>query len=214
MKYSVIIVDDHEVVRFGLRTLLQSEFHIVAEASDGLEALRAIEQFKPDVLTLDISLPGLSGLEVARETARVSPRTRALMVSMHTNESYVAQALRNGAFGYIRKNAKSEELLEALRGVATGKRYIDSAISQSVIVAHMNERESEDFDPLESLSPRERQILQLTAEGRSAAAIGERLFISPRTVETHRASIMRKLGLHTHTDVILFAIRHGLVSVV
>jgi DNA-binding NarL/FixJ family response regulator len=214
MKYSVIIVDDHEVVRFGLRTLLQSEFHVVAEASDGLEALRAIERFKPDVLTLDISLPGLSGLEVARETARVSPGTRALMVSMHTNESYVAQALRNGAFGYIRKDAKSEELLAAVRGVATGKRYIDSAISQSAIVAHITERDSEGFDPLECLSSRERQILQLTAEGHSAAAIGERLFISPRTVETHRASIMRKLGLHTHTDLILFAIRHGLVSVV
>jgi DNA-binding NarL/FixJ family response regulator len=214
MKYSVIIVDDHEVVRFGLRTLLQSEFQVVAEASDGLEALRAIERFRPDVLTLDISLPGLSGLEVARETARVSPGTRALMVSMHTNESYVAQALRNGAFGYIRKNAKSEELLEAVRGVAMGKRYIDSAISQPAIVAHINERESDGFDPLESLSSRERQILQLTAEGHSAAAIGERLFISPRTVETHRGSIMRKLGLHTHTDLILFAIRHGLVSVV
>jgi DNA-binding NarL/FixJ family response regulator len=214
MKHSVIIVDDHEVVRFGLRMLLQSEFHVVAEASDGLDALRAIELFKPDVLTLDISLPGLSGLEVARETARLSPRTRALMVSMHMNESYVAQALRNGAFGYIRKNAKSEELLAAVRGVATGKRYIDSAISQSAIVAHMTDHESEEFDPLESLSPRERQILQLTAEGHSAAAIGERLFISPRTVETHRASIMRKLGLHTHTDLILFAIRHGLVSVV
>jgi DNA-binding NarL/FixJ family response regulator len=212
---SVILCDGHELVRFGMRALLRSapEYRIVAEAGDGISALAVIEQHKPDVVILDISLPGLSGLDVTRETCRVSPRTRIMIVSMHTADIYVAQAFHNGASGYVRKDAPSAEVLDALREVAAGGRYLDSTLSDTVLGFFNDGRTEAELDPQHSLSMRERQVLHLTAEGLSAQAIADRLCISPRTVESHRANIMRKLGLKTHTDLVLFAVRHGIVSV-
>lgn len=215
MTRSVIFCDDHELVRFGMRALLRSalEYRVVAEAADGISALALIEQHKPDVLILDISLPALSGLDVARETRRVSPRTRILIISMHTAEVYIAQAFRNGASGYVRKDAPSSQFLDALREVASGRRYLDSTLSDAVIESFLDGPKEAVLDPQQTLSMRERQILHLTAEGLSAQTIADRLCISPRTVESHRANIMRKLGLKTHTDLVLFAVRHGIVSV-
>ncbi|MFP5245965.1 MAG: response regulator [Thermoanaerobaculia bacterium] len=214
LTHSVIVVDDHEVVRKGLRTLLRNEpaFRVITEAADGVEAVRSVEQHKPDVLLLDLSLPALGGLEVMRQALRVSPHTRVLVLSMHASESYIAQALRNGAAGDVRKDAPSEDVLDALREVVAGRRYLPQNVSPALIDSYLANVESSGFDALETLSARERQILQLTAEGHSATEIGERLFISPRTVETHRANVMRKLHLRTHSDLVLFAVRNQIIA--
>lgn len=210
---SVVIADDHEVVRQGLRLLLTKEqdFRVVAEAADGVEALRAVEQHRPDLLVLDIGLPGVSGLEVTRETSRRSPRTRVLILSMHASETYVAEALRNGASGYVLKSSRSAEVLEAARHVSEGRRYLAAAVSQPAIDAYLDKIESGPVEPYETLTARERQVLQLTAEGGTAAEVAKQLFISARTVETHRQNLMRKLRLRTHTDLVLFALRRGLL---
>jgi DNA-binding NarL/FixJ family response regulator len=212
---SVVIADDHEVVRQGIRALLNTDphFRIAGEARDGVEAVRVVERTKPDILLLDIVMPGLSGIEVIREALRVSANTRILVLSMHADESYVVQAFRNGASGYILKDARSQELLEAVRLVAGGQRYLSPPLSQRAIDAYLEKVESEGFDTYETLTPREREILHLAAEGFTNSDIGERLFISPRTVETHRAHLMRKLSLRTHTDLVLFAVRRGILRI-
>jgi two-component system response regulator NreC len=212
---SVVIADDHEVVRQGIRALLNTDprFRIAGEARDGVEAVRVVERTKPDILLLDIVMPGLSGIEVIREALKVSSNTRILVLSMHADESYVVQAFRNGASGYILKDARSQELLEAVRLVAAGQRYLSPPLSQRAIDAYLEKVESEGFDPYDTLTPREREILQLAAEGFTNSEIGERLFISPRTVETHRAHLMRKLSLRSHTDLVLFAVRRGILRV-
>jgi two-component system response regulator NreC len=212
---SVIIADDHEVVRQGVRALLRSDagIRIVAEAADGGEAVRMVERHRPDVLILDVALPVMNGLEVVRETTRLCPRTRTVMLSMHASESYVADALRNGAVGYVLKDSPSTELLEAIREVKAGRRYLSPPLSQRAIDAYMEKIESAALDPFDTLTPRERQILQLAASGKTNQEIAEQLFISARTVESHRANLMRKLGLRTHTDLVLFAVRHRLLDV-
>lgn len=212
---SVVIADDHEVVRQGIRALLNTDphFRIAGEARDGVEAVRLVERTKPDILLLDIVMPGLNGIEVIREALKVSSNTRILVLSMHSDESYVVQAFRNGASGYILKDARSQELLEAVRLVAAGQRYLSPPLSQRAIDAYLEKVESEGFDPYDTLTPREREILQLAAEGFTNSDIGERLFISPRTVETHRAHLMRKLSLRSHTDLVLFAVRRGILRV-
>jgi two-component system, NarL family, response regulator NreC len=212
---TIIIADDHEVVRQGLRSLLSSErdLRIVAEASDGQETLRAVEKHCPDLLVLDIAMPLLNGIEVTRQAKRASPRTRTLILSMHSDESHVAEALRSGADGYVLKDARSVELLEAIRHVLAGRRYLSPPLSQRAIDAYIETITSGGLDPYDTLTSRERQILQLAAEGLTNLEIGARLFISSRTVETHRANLMKKLGLRTHTELILFAVKRGLLNV-
>ncbi len=209
----IFLADDHPIVRNGIRTILESEssFQIIGESGDGLQTVRLIEQLHPDVLVTDMMMPGLSGLEVIRQVSQMTPVTRTLLISMHGEESYVLEALRNGATGYILKNAPAPELLQAVRDVAAGKRFLSAALSERVIENLIKQSAEVSQDAYDLLTTREREVLMLTAEGLNNTEIAERLSLSPRTVETHRNSFMRKLGLHTQTDVIRYAIKRGLV---
>ncbi len=209
----ILLADDHHVVRQGLRALLQSEphFELVGEAGDGLEAVRLAERLKPDVLITDVMMPGLNGLEVARQVSKSLPRTRIIILSMYTNDAYVFEALKNGALGYVLKDSQAADLIQAVREVAAGRRYLSPPLSERALELYMRQVESVPEDPYELLTDREREVLQLVAEGRTSAEIAERLFISPRTAEGHRANLMRKLNLQTQADLIRFAVKRGIV---
>lgn len=210
---SVFLADDHPVVRQGLRTLLAGEpdLQVVGEESDGLRVAALVERLAPDVLLLDVSMPGKNGLEVTREVAQRSPRTRVLILSMHANEEYVLEALRAGAAGYVLKDSAPEEILRAVRDVAAGRRHLGPPFSDRAVEAYAERTQPEALDPFRSLTDREREVLQMAAEGHGNAEIGRRLFISPRTVEVHRANLMRKLGLANQTDLVRFALRRGIL---
>jgi DNA-binding NarL/FixJ family response regulator len=211
---SIVLVDDHKVVRQGLRALLEEErdFKIVGEAGDGLEALRLVETTRPDILVVDLMIPGLTGLEVARRAERASSRTRVIILSMHSNEAYVLEALKNGASGYVLKDSSAEDLVRAVREVIGGRRYLSPPLSERAIEMYVQEKiQSGVLDPYETLTNREREVLQLSAEGLTSGDIAERLSISPRTVETHRANMMRKLDLHSQTELIRYALRKGII---
>jgi len=182
----------------------------VGEAADGLEAVRLAERVQPDVLVLDLMLPGLAGTDVARQVARRSPRTRTVILSMHSNEAYVLEALRAGASGYVVKEASFEELLRAIREAAAGRRYLSPPLSETALGEHARRASGPVPDPYETLTAREREVLQLTAEGLTGAAIARRLHISPRTVESHRANIIRKVGVKNQKELIRYAVQRGL----
>lgn len=210
---TVVLADDHEIVRRGVRSLLEADgnYRILAEAADGLAAIQAVEKHKPNLLFVDLSLPRLHGIEVLRQTRTVSPHTRVLVLSMHNDEPYVIEALRAGAAAYILKGSESAEIARALAEVTAGRRYLSAELSEWAINA-LTTKSADQNDPLATLSPREREVLQLAAEGMGNPEIAEKLFISPRTAETHRANLMRKLGLQTTTDLVRFAIRKGLIQ--
>ena len=211
---TVILADDHAIVRHGLRALLETEpgLSLIGEADDGLAAVRLVEQLKPDILIVDLMMPGLSGLEVMRQVRKCSPRTRIIVLSMHANEAYVLEALRNGALGYVLKGSEVRDLVRATQQVAAGRRYLSTPLSELAIEVYVQKAEASVLDGYEILTTRERQVLHLAAEGLTNAEIGTRLFISPRTAETHRARLMRKLGLKSHTELIRYAIRRGLIA--
>jgi DNA-binding NarL/FixJ family response regulator len=211
---TVILADDHAIVRHGLRALLEAEpgLSLIGEADEGLAAVRLVEQLKPDILIVDLMMPGLSGLEVTRQVRKCSPQTRIIVLSMHANEAYVLEALRTGALGYVLKGSEVRDLVDATQHVAAGRRYLSTPLSERAIEVYLQKAEASVLDGYEILSTRERQVLHLAAEGLTNAEIGARLFISPRTAETHRARLMRKLGLHSHTELIRYAIRRGLIT--
>lgn len=210
---SVVIADDHEVVRRGVRSILEADaaYKVVAEVADGLAAVQAVDKYKPALLFLDLSMPRLHGIEVLRQTRQLSPHTKVLVLSMHNDEPYVIEALRAGAAAYILKGSESAEIARALAEVSTGRRYLSGPLSEWAINA-LATKSSDTSDPLSTLSPREREVLQLAAEGFGNPEIAEKLFISARTAETHRANLMRKLGLQSATDLVRFAIRKGLIQ--
>jgi len=210
---TAIIADDHEIVRRGLRGILDAEgsCKIVAEAADGLAAAQLVEKHKPTLLILDLNLPRLHGIEVLKQTRTSSPHTRVIILSMHNDEPYVIEALRGGAMAYILKGSESQEIAHAVKEVLGGRRFLSAPLSEWAINA-LVAKPATDADPLGSLSARERTVLQLAAEGHSNPEIGEKLFISPRTAETHRTNLLRKLGLQTQTDLVRFAIRKGLIA--
>lgn len=210
---TVVLADDHPVVRQGLRALLHSEpdIRVVGEAGDGLEATQLVERLKPNVLLLDLMMPGLNGLEVTRQVNQRAPQTRVVILSMYANEAYVLSALRNGAVGYVLKDAHTADLLRAVREVALGRRYLSPPLSERAIESYIQRDAAAQLDRYEMLTLREREILSLSAEGYTILQIAERLFISPRTVETHRANLMRKLALHSQTDLVRFALQRGIV---
>jgi len=210
---TIALADDHQVVRNGLRVLLEAEpdFSVVGEAGDGLEAVRLVERLQPDALVLDLMMPGLNGLEVARQVSQRSPQTRVVILSMYDNEAYVLEALRAGAAAYVPKESTSAELVRAIREAVAGRRYLSPPLSERAIEIYIQRAESAALDPYETLTAREREVLHLVAEGHTNAEIAARLFVSPRTVETHRANLMRKLGLHTQTDLIRYALRRGIL---
>jgi DNA-binding NarL/FixJ family response regulator len=209
----VLLADDHTLVRAGLRALLQSidEVTVIVEAGDGRRALELVAAERPDVALLDIAMPGLNGLEVAERVARESPRTRLIILSMHSSPSHVAQALRAGAVGYLIKDAAAEELALALRAVASGETYLSPAISRQVVEGFLG-RAAGDVPTDDLLTPRQREILQLVAESRSSKEVAALLHLSVKTVEAHRSQIMDRLGIHDLAGLVRYAIRIGLVS--
>lgn len=210
----IVLADDHHLVRQGLRALLEAEtdFEVVAEASDGLEVLSAVDREKPDVLIVDLMMPGLQGMEVTRQVAQRHPGTRVLILSMHADESYVIQALRNGASGYILKDSSARDLVQAIRQVQQRRSYLSPPLSDRAIEDYARRADTGKLDPYQSLTTREREVLQLVAQGLTNQEIAEMLVISARTVETHRANFMRKLNLGSTSDVVRFAVRRGLIS--
>jgi len=209
---TVLLADDHPIVRQGLRYLLESdpEFHVVGEAGDGVEAIHMLENLKPDVLVVDMMMPGLNGLEVLRQFKKISPATRAIVLSMQSANAYVVEALNLGAEGYVLKETGPTELADAIHTVVQGERFI----SEKLVVrleATGKKAEEAPLDAYQTLTTREREILQLTAEGKSSTEIGDLLVISPRTVEAHRSKIMKKLDLHNMTDLIRYAIKRGIL---
>jgi DNA-binding NarL/FixJ family response regulator len=209
---SVVLADDHHLVRAALRRLLEGEpgIDVVAEAPDGLGALARVEEHRPDVLVVDLMLPGMSGLGVTRQVVRDWPGTRVVVLSMHAHEAYVVEALRSGALAYVAKNAEAGDLFQAVTRAAAGRRFLSEGLSDQAVDV-LARALPDTTDPLVDLSDRERQALQLAVEGATNAQIGERLFISPRTAEKHRASAMRKLGLRSSHDLVRFAVAHGLL---
>ena len=210
---TIVLADDHHIVRQGLRVLLegQPDFQLVGEAGDGLEAVQLTERLKPDVLIIDLMMPSLNGLEATRQVSQRSPHTRVVILSMHANEAYVLEALRNGAAGYVLKDSSAADLVHAVREVVAGRRYLSSPLSERAIAAYIQKASDVALDPYEMLTNREREVLHLAAEGYTNAEIADQLSISPRTAETHRANLMHKLGLRTHTDLIRYALRRGIL---
>lgn len=209
----VLLADDHTLVRAGIRALLETiqGLTVVAESGDGRQALELICKHRPDVALLDIGMPGLNGLEVARRVAEESPKTRVLILSMHADESYVAQALQAGVAGYLLKDAAVAELPLALQAVSRGETYLTPAISKTVVDAFLRGKGNKP-DPLSGLTPRQREILQLIAEGHTTKEIASTLEVSVKTVETHRSQLMDRLDIRDVPGLVRFSIRVGLVS--
>jgi DNA-binding NarL/FixJ family response regulator len=211
--HTVILADDHDVVRRGVRAILEADgnFKILSEVADGLSAVQAVEKHKPSLLFLDLSMPRLHGLEALRQIRTASPNTKVLVLSMHNDEPYVIEALRAGAMAYILKGSESTEIARAMAEVLAGRRYLSAPLSERAIAA-LTSRTPDQSDPLNGLTPREREVLALAAEGMNTTEMAEKLFISPRTAETHRTNLMQKLGLQSQTDLVRFAIRRGLIQ--
>jgi DNA-binding NarL/FixJ family response regulator len=210
---TIVLADDHHIVRQGLRALLESEpsFRLLGETGDGLEAVRLVERLRPQVLITDVMMPGLNGLEVTRQVAKAAPQTRVLILSMYSNDAYVVEALKHGAAGYVLKDSQANDLVLAVKEVAAGRRYLSPPLCERELELYIRKVEAVPEDPYETLTNREREVLQLVAEGRTSAELAERLFISPRTAEGHRANLMRKLNLQNHTELVRYALKRGIL---
>lgn len=213
MTITILLADDHPIVRHGLRTLLEVEpdFRVVGEVNDGLEAVKQVERLQPDVLVLDLMMPGLTGLEVTRQTRQRSPGTRVIILSMYSNEAYVLEALRNGATGYVLKKSSPDQLVQAVHEVVAGRSFLSKSLSERAIEVYRQKAEDVPPDLYDRLTNREREVLHLSVEGNTSAEIAARLFISPRTVEMHRSNMMRKLGVNTQAELIRYALQRGIL---
>jgi DNA-binding NarL/FixJ family response regulator len=211
---TVVLADDHNIVRYGLRLVLEAEpdFHIVGEAANGIETLQLVERLQPDLLVLDLMMPDMNGIDTLRHVRQRSPRTCIVILSMYTDKFGVLEALRNGAVGYVLKSANASDLIHALREATAGRRYLSPPLSEWVIEAYVQKTHSSALDRYETLTSRERDVLRLIAGGYKSVEIAARLFISPRTVETHRTHLMKKLSLRTRTDLIRYALERGLIQ--
>jgi len=209
----VILTDDHQLIRASLRSLLTAfaGIEVVAEASDGREAIELVAKHCPDVILMDIAMAGLNGLEATRLIAKEYPHSRTIMLSMHTSEQYVLSALRAGASGYLLKESAPRELEIAIKAVARGEIFLSPAISRHVIDVFLNRGDNRKTS-LESLTPKQREILQLVAEGYSSKEIAQMLNASVKTIESHRASLMERLDIHEVAGLVRYAIRNGLIS--
>jgi DNA-binding NarL/FixJ family response regulator len=207
----IALAEDHKLVREGLKALLKNEpaFELVGEASDGLQAVEIVEKHKPDILLLDLRIPRLHGIEVLRQI-RDQHETRVVVVSMHSDEPYVVEALKNGVSGYVLKDCPPAELILAIRTAASGGQYLCESLRQKAISATLKRLVPGVQGP--QLTKRELLVLELAAEGKTSSEIAKSLFISRRTAEAHRANLMKKLGLKTQTDLVLYAVRNGLIT--
>ncbi len=209
----IMLADDHALIRAGLRALLKSieGVEVIAEASNGHETLEAVERRQPDVILMDIAMPGLNGLETAARILKRWPKVKIIMLSMHANDEYLRQALGAGAAGYLLKGADPAELELALKSVMRGETYLTPAVSKRLVQEFLQQ----DGEPVKSqseLTPRQREILQMIAEGHSTKEIAHRLELSVKTVETHRAAIMKRLDIHDVPGLVRYAIRAGLIT--
>lgn len=214
-KIRVLIVEDHSIVRAGVRLLIeaQPDMEVVAEAKDGHEALLKTKQLQPDVVLMDITMPGLSGLEATRIIKEEHPKTQVLALTMHENERYFFQILQAGASGYVVKGASPAELITALRAVYQGQAYLYPSLAKKLVDDYLSRVEAgEERDSYDGLTEREREVLKLIAEGRTSREIADTLYLSINTVERHRANLMGKLNLHNRADLIKYAIRKGLID--
>lgn len=210
---SIVLADDHHVVRQGLKALLEAEpdLKVIGEAGDGITTAQLVENLKPNILILDLMMTGMNGLEVTRQVAKRSPKTIVVILSMHSNEGYVLEAMRAGAKAYIIKESSADELVHAIREVMAGHRYLGPPLSERVIDNYMKKAETNALDPYDALTTREREVLHLAAQGNTNAEIATRLFISRRTAEIHRTNMMRKLGLKTQTQLVRYAIQRNIL---
>ena len=213
-RIDILLADDHNLIRSGLRLLLeqQPDFNVVAEAEDGRQAVQLFNKHHPQVVVLDIGMPQLNGIEATRQIVSQDPRAQVVILSMHSAEGYVLRALKAGAKAYILKNSADADLIRAVRAVAEGKSFFSPAISKMLLEDYVRQvREKEVEDSYDLLTPREREILQLLAEGKSNKEVANILELSPYTVETHRGNILTKLNLHGVPELILYAVRKGII---
>ncbi len=206
----ILLADDHSLVRQGFRRILEShpDFEIVGEAADGRQAVEMTEKLKPDVVVMDVAMPGLNGIDATRQICETSPRTRVLALSMHRDAVYVREILRAGARGYLLKDAIDADLVSAVRAVARGEGYIAPAVADCVLADYRQHVS----DPIDLLTAREREVLQLIAEGKTNKEIATLLNLSVYTVDAHRGRIMEKLNLHSAGELVRFALRKGLID--
>ncbi len=211
---TIVLADDHQVMRQGLTSLFEkeSDFQVVGEAADGPTAIKAVDEFQPHVLVIDLMMDGINGLEVTRQICERDSHTSVVILSTQSNEAYVAEALRAGAKAYVLKESSFQELVTAIRKAAMGHHFLSMSLSERVIEAYSRRREIP-VDPYETLTAREREVLLLAAHGHSNARIAERLVISRRTVEVHRAKMMHKLSLRTQTELLRYALERGILPI-
>jgi len=213
-KIRILLADDHTIVRKGIRSLLDAEpsLEVVGEAESGREAVEKAELLRPDIVLMDHTMPLLNGLEALRQIKKQLPEIKVLILTMHTNEEYIFQFLQAGAEGYLVKQTAPTDLVEAIRAVYAGQSFLSPAISRTVIEEYVRHTATERVDSLEKLTDREREVLQLLAEGHSASEIAEQLHISAKTVGVHRMNVMQKLEINNPTDLVKYALRKGIIS--
>lgn len=214
-KQRIVIAEDHTILREGLRALISSnpDFDIVGEAEDGRDAIRCVEKLVPDLILLDLSMPRMNGMEAIKEIKKQCPETKILVLTVHRTEEYILTTLRAGANGYVLKDATHAELLMAIKSVLMGKRYLSPGVSEKVIEGYLEGRKTlKSSTPWDTLTQREREVLKLIAEGYKNKEIADYLYISVKTVEKHRANLMKKLDLHSTSSLTAFAMEKGLVT--
>ncbi len=216
MNIKILIADDHAIVRDGLKMILESQgdVTVVDVASDGLEAIQSVRTHQPDVVVMDISMPNMNGIEATKRIKEEFPETRVVILSMQYTSEDIFRALQSGAIGYLLKESAGMEVVQAVRAAFSGRRYLSRKVDDIVIDSYIHEHKIQHAEsPLESLSSREREVLQLVADGKSSSEIAELLFLSVKTIETYRSRLMEKLGLKDIPSLVKFAIRHGITQV-
>lgn len=215
MNISIVLADDHRVVREGLRALLErhDDLRVVGEAADGQEAVKLAATLKPDVILMDISMPVLNGIEATRQALEVSPSSRVIILSMYSTSEHIFRSFKAGAQGYLLKESAGADVVNAVKAVCEGKRYLTDKITETILDDFIHQRSlTESESPVSRLSKRERHILQLVVEGKSSSEIGSQLFLSPKTIETYRSRIMHKLSINDIPGLVKFALQHGLTA--
>jgi DNA-binding NarL/FixJ family response regulator len=209
---TVVVADDHVIVRQGIKRLLEdSGVHVIGEASDGLEAIKLAETMQPDLLICDMNMGAMNGLEVTKRVTKMFPQIKIIILSMFGDDSYVIEALRAGATGYVLKSSTSNDLVQAVKDAIEGKHHLSATLAERAIDNYIQKATSSSPNPFDTLSIREREVMQMVVQGMTSAEIGKKLFISPRTVDIHRANVMRKLGLRTRLDLVQVAQRQGIL---